>query len=386
MLSGFSAMFGLGIISPFLPELVEHHGANGFWIGMIFAGYGISRGIITPFIGRASDRFGRKIFVVAGLFIFTAISLCYPRADNVYLLTAVRLVHGLAAGMILPIVMAYVGEISKGGSEGRTIGALNTVLYLGVAAGPLLGGELAERYGFDAVFYTMSALGALTLLVVIFFLPEGKTQAPMSEQEKTGQFNILIKHGYVKTLLIMAFISASCFAVFMSFMPSIAVKDFIDITHIGIIISAAIFVAGLLQIPFGRVADHHDRLGKLLQCSAGVSVSMMALFALPLCPDFKALLLSGCIIGFGAAISAPALSSLFVGMGKKAGMGSWMGIFFATMSVGLVIAPLIAGIIMDRLGIDSVFYLFGIFGFLGLLLCVYYIFRKERGFQRTDNG
>jgi len=58
-------------------------------------------------------------------------------------------------------------------------------------------------------------------------------------------------------------------------------------------------------------------------------------------------------------------------------MGSWMGVFWAVMSIGLVSAPLIAGIIMDRFGINSVFYSFGIFAFFALLFCAYYI-RKRR--------
>jgi len=169
MMAAFSAMLGLGIISPFLPELVGKHGANGFWIGMIFAGFGISRGIVTPFIGRISDRVGRKIFVVLGLLIYAGVSLLYPKAGTVYELTLVRLIHGLSAGMILPIVMAYAGQFSKEGHESMTTGVFNMVLYLGLATGPLIGGEVAERFGFNAVFYLMATLGAVTLFLVIFF-------------------------------------------------------------------------------------------------------------------------------------------------------------------------------------------------------------------------
>jgi len=377
MMAAFSASLGLVIITPFLPELAGGHGANGFWIGMIFAGFGISRGIVTPFIGKVSDRVGRKIFVVAGLFIYTTASLLYCKANNVYTLTLVRLIHGLSAGMILPIVMAYVGEVSRQGTEGLTVGALNTVLYLGVAAGPLLGGEIAERFGFNAVFYTMAALGIVTLLLVTFFLPEAKGRAP-AKAMRAAPFNILIKYNYIKAVLIMALISMALLAVFISFLPSIAIKDFVDMIHIGFIISVAILIAGLLQIPFGEIAESRDRLGKLLQCSMGISVSMMAIFVLPLCPNFKALFLAGCFVGLGVAVSTPALSSLSIEIGRKVGMGMWMGIFWAVMSVALVIAPITAGIIMDYSGINSVFYSFAIFAFFAMLLCLYYIYRKQR--------
>ncbi len=370
-------MLGLGIISPFLPELVGKHGANGFWIGMIFAGFGISRGIITPFIGRISDRVGRKIFVVLGLLIYTGVSLLYTKADSVYLLTLVRLIHGLSAGMILPIVMAYAGQFSKEGHEGLTTGAFNMVLYLGLATGPLIGGEIAERYGFNAVFYLMAALGAITLFLVIFFLPEIKGDDPGRDKPQISLLSIFHKEYYIRVVLIMSFISVAIFAVFMSFLPSIAIKDFVDMIHIGIIMSTAILTAGLLQIPFGKIADSHTQLGKILQSSAGIAISMLALSVLPLCPDFRALFLAGFFMGLGAAIYGPALSGISVKIGQRIGMGSWMGVFWAAMSIGLVSAPLTAGIIMDRFGINSVFYSFGIFAFFGLLFCAYYI-RKRR--------
>jgi len=375
MMAAFSASLGLAVISPFLPELAKSHGANGFWIGMIFAGFAISRGIVTPFIGKISDRVGRKIFVVAGLLLYSLASLLYTEADNVYLLTAVRLIHGLSAGMILPIVMAYVGELARQGTEGLTVGGLNTVLYLGIAAGPLIGGELAERRGFDAVFYAMAILGAITLLFVIFLLPEAKGTTKR-KAPGIAPFNILLKYNYVKAVLIMALLSTALSAVFMSFLPSMAIRDFVDIAHTGLIISVSIFIAGLLQIPFGEIAEHFGRLGKLLQSSMGISVSMLAIFVLPLCPSYWALFTAGCFMGLGIAICVPAITSLSLNIGKQVGMGMWMGVFWAVMSAGIVIAPIAAGIIMDRLGIDSVFYSFAIFTFFSVLLSVYYIFHK----------
>ncbi len=377
MLAAFSAALGLAVITPFLPELVGKHGANGFWIGMIFAGYGLSRGIITPLIGKASDKVGRKIFVVSGLFIYSVVSYFYSMANNVYLLTLVRMLHGLSAGMILPVVMTYVGELARQGREGLTIGALNTVLYLGIAIGPIIGGELAERYGFNAVFYAMALLGMITLVLVKFFLPEVKGRAPAQLAAGTAPFNILLKYSYIKAVLIMSLVSVALFAVFLSFLPSIGIKDSLDMIHIGFVISVAIFIAGLLQIPLGRITDRFDRLGKLLQSCLGISVSMMAIFVLPFCPNFQALLLAGCFLGIGNAIVTPALSCISVEIGQKVGMGRWMGIFWAGMSAGLVSAPIAAGIIMDRLGIDSVFYSFAIFAFFAVILSLYYMYKKQ---------
>ena len=374
LICAFSAVLGLGIISPFMPEFIEKHGANGFWIGMIFAGFGISRAIIMPIAGKVSDRTGKKIFVSSGLLIFTVISLFYPLARNVFEMTVIRLVHGLAAGMIMPIVMAYVGEIAEEGKEGLRMGTLNTMFYMGLATGPFIGGYVGDAYGFDAVFHLMAVLGAITFFIVLFFLPDNKGPASL-EQEPWG-FKVLFRYTFVKAILISAVLVTLMTAVFISFLPSLATKIDLDPDHIGIIISIGIFLAGLLQIPFGRFSDRLDRTGKFIQIGAGSCIGMMALFAMPFCPNFDALLIAGSLVGLGAAISVPAISNISVSIGKKSGMGTWMGIINTARSIGLAITPLLAGIFMDHWGIDSVFYLFGLLSLFGLAGFAYFLYKR----------
>ncbi|GAJ03022.1 unnamed protein product, partial [marine sediment metagenome] len=59
----FSAMLGVGLVSPILPLYASDMGATGTQLGIIFAGYGISNSILTPIMGRLSDRRGRKLFL-----------------------------------------------------------------------------------------------------------------------------------------------------------------------------------------------------------------------------------------------------------------------------------------------------------------------------------
>lgn len=373
-------MLGLGIISPFLPEFVREHGANGFWMGMIFAGFAISRGIVMPIAGRMSDRWGRKIFVASGLLIFAIISLFYPRAASVPEMIIVRMVHGLSAGMIIPMVMAYVGDLAEKGTEGRTTGAVTMMFYLGVGSGPLIGGIINKFYGFYAVFYAMSALGFFTFFLVLFFLPRD-VKLLQQEQIPDVHFRDLIKYNFIKAILLIGAVMTLMTSLFLSFVPSLANKIHIDTEHVGIILATGILTAGLLQIPSGRFADRLDSFGKLFQISAGTSVSMLAILSLPFCPDFHALLISGFFVGIGAAMSTPALMSLSVGVGQKVGMGSWMGIINTSMSIGFMSAPLIAGVIMDHLGIEVVFYVFSLVAMTGGLVYLHYVRKRMRGIK-----
>ena len=72
--SMFVSMLGAGLITPFLPFYSESLGATGIWIGIIFGSFSISRVMIMPFIGRLSDRRGRKLFLCIGLAGYAIVS------------------------------------------------------------------------------------------------------------------------------------------------------------------------------------------------------------------------------------------------------------------------------------------------------------------------
>ncbi|WAI01719.1 MFS transporter [Methanogenium organophilum] len=173
----FLGMLGLGIVIPLLPIFVENFGASPFWVGALFAGYGLSRIIFTPLIANYSDKYGRKWLITAGLAIYAVVSLSYIVAASVGVLFVIRFIHGIASAMIGPVAMAYVGDITPPGMEGMYQGKLSNAFYLGMGAGPLIGGALYHLSGLDAVFMLMSGLSVIPCLLCIRYLPESKPQS-----------------------------------------------------------------------------------------------------------------------------------------------------------------------------------------------------------------
>ena len=100
-------------------------------------------------------------FAAAGFAVFTAASLACAWAPSLPLFLAFRLVQGLGAAFLFPILMALVGEAVAPERLGRAFGLFGVTQTLGLGLGPLLAGFLETHVGWQWFFVTLAALAAL---------------------------------------------------------------------------------------------------------------------------------------------------------------------------------------------------------------------------------
>ena len=367
-LSIFSSMLGAGIVIPLLPLYAESMGASGIWLGAIFAGFSISRTIVTPIFGRLSDRSGRKPFICIGLFFYALISLGFIWADSVSQLVLIRLVHGVAGGMILPIAQAYVGDISPEGEEGKWMGYSNAAFFSGFGFGPLMGGVLTEHLGMDIAFLSMGGLNLLAFFIAVFFLPEISRQKlsaspPLSFKEMSQSGTMV---GLFSFRLALTFGRA----LFFTFLPIFAAIGLgLRPNLIGVLLAIHILLLSLLGIPSGRIADRFSRRFLIV---LGCLVSFTYLALIPLAQDFWQLLALCALGSLGSAISVPAASALMVEEGRKYGMGSAIAVFTMALSIGMAVGPILGGAIVDFTDINSAFYFGAVMALVGAGLFLWF--------------
>ena len=363
----FSAMLGLGIVSPLMPIFAEDLGASGIWLGIIFSAFSFSRAILMPIVGRISDKKGRKNFIVLGLLFYSLVSFLYIFAPDVYWLTLIRIIHGLASAMVLPVAMAYIGEISPKNKEGKTMGTFNMSLFLGMGAGPFIGGILNRAFGMASVFWTMSGLTMISFLIALLFLPDLRIKG--KEKKEPLPFKQSLKNKAVKSLVLFRILGAMGRGGLMAFLPIFASSINIGSAGIGVALSVMILLTALLQRPFGKIADKYNKFHLVL---IGTIISDSMLFLIPFLKSFPLLMVLVIIMGAAGALSMPAATAIVVRIGNKIGMGSSMGIFSTSMSVGMIAAPLISGLAMDYLGIKYIFPVAGLISFFGTYFFYYY--------------
>jgi len=354
-------MLGVGIIAPLLPLYADNLGATGIWLGIIFSGFSISRTMLMPIFGRLSDRRGRKQFICIGLLFYSIISLGYIWTSSVSQLILIRLLHGAAAGMIIPIAQAYVGDISPEGEEGKWMGYFNAAFFTGFGFGPLMGGALTEHFGIIVAFSTMGALNVLAFLVVTLLLPKIRQRKTPASHHLS--FIKMSTSSIIKGLLSYRLSFSLGRGAFACFIPIFAATCLgLSPALIGILLAANMLLMSLLQPFTGKIADRFNRRAMVV---VGNLINLTFLALIPMTHNFWYLLGVCALSGLGGAISMPAALALTVNEGRKFGMGSAMGVFAMAFSIGMAIGPLLSGIIADFADINSVFYLAAVMVLVG---------------------
>lgn len=362
-LVSFVMLLGVGIVVPMLPTYAQGLGATATQIGLIFAGFSLSRTLLTPLIGALADRSELKRLMLVGLAGYAVLSLSYAAAHTPTELIVIRILHGIASAFVIPLAMSYAAAIAGEGQEGVYMGSLNMALFFGMGAGPLIGGLLTDGLGPVSAFYALAALSSLSLGVAVVWLPPLKRGRPPGGENTLKE---ILKNRELLGLLLFRMISALGSGNLMAFIPILAHRSGLSSTAVGVLITANIFVTGSLQRPFGRLVTPANTIRMIL---FGSGLSIIALASLPLASGFAVFLALGCLMGLGGAVSMPAASVLVLEHGRTLGMSATMGIFDASMGLGMIAGPLISGIIMDYLGIEYVFYFGGLFSAVGM--CVF---------------
>ncbi len=357
----FAAMTGAGIIVPIIPLYAKTLGANGLWLGAIFAGFSIGRTVLMPAVGKASDRSGRKYFIVFGLMVYALSCLGYVYAKDAAQLLTVRVIQGFSSAMVVPVAMAYIGEMSPEESEGSYMGLFTVSLFLGFGFGPILGGLLMDSIGYAGDFLAMGVLCCVAFLVVLFYLPESGPSRLSGEESPS--YRTILKDNSMRGISCYRFSSAFSRGSVMAFLPLYANSVLhLDSLHIGAIVSSSILLTSLLQIPFGRLADRFSRK-KLIVCSNLLYFAGIVL--IPYTASFPEILTVNILLGIFGAFSLPAASALAVVKGRTYGMGAAMAVFNVAMSLGLSCGPILCGLVLDSLGMRAVFYFCMVQGIVG---------------------
>ncbi len=378
----FAAVTGVGIVVPLLPVYAHDLGASGLYIGLIFGAFSLSRTFFLPYFGRLSDIKGRKPFIVPGFLAYALISVAFVYSNSVDTLIVIRFFHGIASAMLMPVIQAYIGDITPKGQEGITMGMFNMSLFLGLSLGPLIGGTLKDHFSLQGSFFCMGLLALIGFFLSLFLLPPTTSERAMSHGKNPFSWKRLLNDRHVIGLFLFRFAYVFCVGIIWGFIPLLADMEFAASSSlIGVLVMLGVFISGLIHVPMGYLAD---RISKKLLVTAGGLIISYAVFSFEWAGRIEDLVLATVLFGLGGGISMPALMAMAVLKGSRINaMGSIMALMTVAHSLGMLCGALLGGLMMDFFQLRWAFPL----GAVVMMICTgFFLMSMHPAKQRVNNN
>ncbi|MBD1381717.1 MDR family MFS transporter [Metabacillus arenae] len=166
----FFAAVNQTIVGNALPKIVSELGGLDYY-SWVFTIYMLTSAITTILVGKLSDIYGRKPFLIIGIIIFSIGAFLSGTSTDIFQLITYRGLQGFGAGMIMSTAFTAVGDLFAPRERGKWQGAMGSVFGISSVIGPTLGGYIVDNLEWQWVFWVFLPLGILALILIWKLFP-----------------------------------------------------------------------------------------------------------------------------------------------------------------------------------------------------------------------
>jgi EmrB/QacA subfamily drug resistance transporter len=171
MITSFITPFMSNAINLAIPAIGVQFGGNQSWLNWVVSGFLIPcAAFLLPF-GHLADRYGRKKIFLLGMIILAIAALGCALAPSLPLLVMFRVIQGIASAMIFSNSTAILTSVVPPQSRGKMLGIVSAATYVGLSAGPVLGGFITGAVSWRGIFYFNLLLALIVIVLTVWKLP-----------------------------------------------------------------------------------------------------------------------------------------------------------------------------------------------------------------------
>jgi MFS family permease len=384
----FATATGLSQLAPVLPLYIEHLGIHNTaeieqWSGIAFGVTFIIMAIVSPLWGQAADKYGRKPMLLRASLGMAVVITCMGFVQNVYQLVGLRLIQGAVSGFVSAAITLVATQAPKE-RAGWALGTLSTGAVGGMLLGPLIGGYVAEIWGFRSVFFSTGALLLVSFTASLLFVQENFTPPSNKVLSFREVWNLVPNPQTMITMFITTFILQLAL---LSIEPilTVYVGQLHVTSHVALIsgmIFAASGLANMLTAPqLGKLSDrigpHKVMLVSLI--AAGILFIPQALVTNP-----WQLMGLRFLLGITVGGLLPSINTLVMRNTPSAITGRAFGFNQSAQFLGSFGGSLLGGQVAATFGIHYVFFVTGALLLLNALWVYMTICKQDPRKRKPD--
>ena len=346
------AVLGVSSITPALPEIRDEFGVSSGQVGLLITVFTVSGIVLTPILGVVSDRHGRKKILVPALILFGVAGGLCAFARSFELLLLLRFLQGMGAGALGTLNVTVIGDIYSGRERSEALGLNSSVLSIGTAGYPAIGGGLAA-FG----WYYPFALAFLAIPVGLLVLFSLHNPEPHNEQDLKDYFSVVFSHLREREVIALIATSLITFTILFGaqifFLPILMGDRFGTPVYLrGAILSGASLTTALTSAQLGRLLTRFPE--KTLLKFAFVLYTV-GLSIVPFTPNLYLLLIPAVLFGIAQGINIPNLFSLLNAHAPSENRGAFMATNGMALRAGQTLGPLLMATAVATLGLTGAY-------------------------------
>jgi MFS family permease len=347
------AVVGVASLSPTFPRMAEVLNVSAKSIGLLITVFTVPGVVMTPVLGVLADRYGRKTILVPSLLLFAIAGTACAFARDFTTLLVLRFVQGVGGASLGSLNATLIGDLYEGRRRTAAMGYNATVLSLGTASYPAIGGALAMlswRYPF--------ALPVFALPVALFVLSTLKNPEPKSQQSLRTYLKDVGRGVGRREVIGLFVVSGVTFIIMygaqLTYFPfrmshGFGASPFL----IGVIMATSSLSTAVAASRLGALARRYSeqammKVGFLL-LAAGAAL-------IPLMPSPVAMLIPTIIWGTALGMTLPNISTLLASLAPLEQRGAFMSLNGMTLRLGQTLGPLVMALVYGVWGISGTFF------------------------------
>lgn len=341
------------------------------WSGLVFGITFVSAFLMSPIWGRIADKFGYKPILIINGFGISISILMMGFVDSVEAFFFLRLFMGIVTGFI-PTSLAFISSQTPKEVAGRTLGTLQMGSVSGTLFGPVLGGLLADSFGFQYTFVITSVVISLAAVIVMIGINEIR-KTPSADAHvytrKTVFAGLMHHRLLLHVMIITSLIQIGNFSI--QPLLSLYVAGLTDSTDVALLAGITFSAAGVGNLLFAR---YWGRLGDSIGYEKVLTFLLLLAFLFIVPQAFVTELwhLIGLRLLFGIAVGGliPITTALVRRESPIEIQGEVMGYNTSFRFLGSIIGPMFGGIVSGFIGISSVFFVTGALFLLSYIVLI----------------
>lgn len=361
--ANFFVAGSMTMVMPFISLYIETFGNFSSeyvqnWSGWIFAITFVTAFLFSPVWGRIGDKYGRKKILILSATGLALSVLLMGFATSVWQLFLLRLLSGVFTGFV-PMSQALISTQTPKEIAGRVLGTLQTGSVTGTLMGPLLGGVIADIYGYSAAFKLVSITLFLSALIVLFGVQEMQAKIISQDEQASYSTKEVLKHIVGHPILLIVMITSTLVQVaHFSIQPilSLYVEELHGPASIAFFSGLAFSVAGLGNLFLARRwGIIGDKTGYIKILIALLFMAGIVYFPGAFVTNIWQLIVLRFLLGIAIGGIVPTRIAYIRQVAPVTMQGEVLGYNTSLRFLGNIIGPALGGVLAGWFGISSVF-------------------------------